>query len=63
MTNSKPNIHETAFIAEGVRIMGNVIIKKEASVWYNSVIRCDRKRFGNRGWRAHQYSGWDSCSY
>ena len=40
---NKPKVHDTAFIAEGVRIMGNVIIKRDASVWYNSVIRCDEE--------------------
>ena len=38
---NNPQVHNTAFIAEGVRIMGNVVIKKDASVWYNTVIRCD----------------------
>ena len=41
MKHNIPEIHNTAFIAEGVKITGNVIIKKDASVWYNSVIRCD----------------------
>jgi carbonic anhydrase/acetyltransferase-like protein (isoleucine patch superfamily) len=39
-----PKVHDTAFIAEGVKIMGNVIIKKDASIWYNSVIRCDEEK-------------------
>ena len=38
-----PQIHSSAFIAEGVRIMGNVTIKKNVSIWYNSVIRGDVK--------------------
>jgi carbonic anhydrase/acetyltransferase-like protein (isoleucine patch superfamily) len=41
MKQVKPVVHDTAFIAEGVKIMGNVIIKKNASIWYNSVVRCD----------------------
>ena len=35
-------IHETAFIAEGAKIIGDVTIKENASVWYNAVIRGDR---------------------
>ena len=36
-----PRIHETAFIAPGCRIIGNVEIGPDASVWYNCVIRAD----------------------
>jgi carbonic anhydrase/acetyltransferase-like protein (isoleucine patch superfamily) len=36
-----PRIHETAFIAPGCRIIGDVEIGAEASVWYNCVIRGD----------------------
>lgn len=40
--NSKtPRIHETAFIAPGCRIIGDVEIGEGASVWYNCVIRGD----------------------
>lgn len=35
----KPIIDTTAFIAKGAAIYGNVIIKKEANVWYNATIR------------------------
>jgi len=41
MKYRNPIVDETAFIAEGVKIIGCVTIKKEASVWYNSVIRGD----------------------
>ncbi|HJO95601.1 MAG TPA: gamma carbonic anhydrase family protein [Victivallales bacterium] len=41
MKHITPIVHETAFIAEGAKIVGGVTIKKEASVWYNSVIRSD----------------------
>ena len=37
----KPNIHESVYVAEGARIIGDVTIAKDASVWYNSVIRGD----------------------
>ena len=39
-----PKIHNTVFIAEGVKIVGDVSIKKEASIWYNTVIRSDVER-------------------
>lgn len=36
-----PRIHETAFIAPGCRIIGDVEIGPEASIWYNCVLRGD----------------------
>ena len=36
-----PNIHESVFLAEGVKIIGDVTIGKNSSVWYNCVIRGD----------------------
>jgi carbonic anhydrase/acetyltransferase-like protein (isoleucine patch superfamily) len=36
-----PRIHDSAFIAPGCRIIGDVEIGPEASVWYNCVIRAD----------------------
>ena len=39
-----PNIHSSAFIAPGCRIIGNVEIGPEASIWYNCVIRADVNR-------------------
>lgn len=45
-----PKIHPSVFICEGVRIIGDVEIGKDSSVWYNSVIRGDvhRIRIGER---------------
>ena len=40
-----PQIHETAFVAPGARIIGDVTIHAEASVWYNCVLRGDIHRF------------------
>jgi len=37
----EPKIDQSVFIADGAKIIGNVIIGKNSSVWYNSVIRCD----------------------
>lgn len=36
-----PRIHESAFIAPGCRIIGDVEIGPEASIWYNCVLRGD----------------------
>ncbi len=36
-----PTIHPTAFVAEGVQLIGDVRLAKDASVWYNSVLRGD----------------------
>ncbi|MEX1030592.1 MAG: gamma carbonic anhydrase family protein [Paenibacillaceae bacterium] len=37
----KPSLHETVFIADGVRIIGEVSIEQECSIWYNAVLRGD----------------------
>ena len=37
----KPAIAETAFIAPGTSIIGDVAIAEDASIWYNCVIRAD----------------------
>ena len=39
-----PRIHETAFIAPGCRIIGDVEIGADSSVWYNCVVRGDVNR-------------------
>lgn len=39
-----PRIHDSAFIAPGCRIIGNVEIGPDASIWYNCVIRADVNR-------------------
>lgn len=36
-----PKIHPSAFICEGVKIIGDVEIGMDSSVWYNTVIRGD----------------------
>ncbi|MGE4323941.1 MAG: gamma carbonic anhydrase family protein [Sphingobium sp.] len=45
-----PVIHPSAFIAPGCRIIGDVEIGPDASIWYNCVIRADvnRIRIGAR---------------
>ena len=39
-----PRIHDSAFVAPGCRIIGDVEIGPDASVWYNCVIRADLNR-------------------
>jgi len=39
-----PRIHSSAFIAPGCRIVGDVEIGADASIWYNCVIRGDANR-------------------
>jgi len=39
--NLLPKLHETVFLACGVKIIGDVEIGARSSVWYNSVIRGD----------------------
>jgi len=39
-----PRIHESAFIAPGCRIIGDVEIGPDASIWYNCTIRADVNR-------------------
>ncbi len=39
-----PRIHSSAFIAPGCRIIGDVEIGPDSSVWYNCVIRGDANR-------------------
>ena len=36
-----PDIDDTVFLAEGVKIVGDVEIGKYSSIWYNTVIRVD----------------------
>jgi len=39
-----PKIHSSAFIAPGCKIIGDVEIGEDASIWYNCVIRADVNR-------------------
>ncbi|AKM11206.1 gamma carbonic anhydrase family protein [Croceicoccus naphthovorans] len=45
-----PKIHDSAFIAPGCRIIGDVEIGADVSIWYNCVIRADvnKVRIGAR---------------
>lgn len=35
------SIHDTVFLAPGSQVVGDVVIGKNSSVWYNAVIRAD----------------------
>jgi gamma-carbonic anhydrase len=39
-----PQIHDSAFIAPGARIIGDVTVGPQASIWYNCVLRGDIHR-------------------
>ncbi len=39
--NLFPSIHDTVFLASGVKLVGDVSIGTNSSVWYNCVIRGD----------------------
>ena len=40
----RPRIHDSAFVAPGCRIIGDVEIGPDASIWYNCVLRGDVTR-------------------
>ena len=39
-----PQVHDSAFIAPGCRIIGDVVIGADVSIWYNCVLRADVSR-------------------
>lgn len=45
-----PQVDESAFIADGAKIIGNVKIGAETSIWYHAVLRGDEEQItiGNR---------------
>ena len=36
-----PKIHESVYISEGAIVVGDVVLEKDVSVWYNAVVRGD----------------------
>ena len=36
-----PTVHDSVFVADGARVIGDVILKKSSSIWYNTVARAD----------------------
>ena len=41
---TSPEVHESAWVAPGAQIIGNVTLGPESSVWYNCVLRGDVER-------------------
>lgn len=41
LDDAAPRIPDSAFVAPGTRIIGDVVLGDEASIWYNCVIRAD----------------------
>lgn len=41
LDGATPFVHDTAFVASGARIVGDVRLDEGASVWYNAVLRGD----------------------
>jgi gamma-carbonic anhydrase len=41
LNGKTPQIHDSAYIAPGCRIIGDVTIGPDASIWYNCVIRAE----------------------
>lgn len=39
----QPQIHETAFIAPGAVVIGNVTVGADVGIWYNATVRGDRE--------------------
>ncbi|MBI4436855.1 MAG: gamma carbonic anhydrase family protein [Candidatus Omnitrophica bacterium] len=40
----RPKVHPSAFIAESARVVGNVILEKNVSIWFGAVLRGDINR-------------------
>lgn len=39
----KPNIADSAFIAKGAAVYGNVTVKDNASIWYHTTVRSEKQ--------------------
>ncbi|MEY4065587.1 MAG: hypothetical protein RIR26_1795 [Pseudomonadota bacterium] len=40
----KPQMHESVFLADGARVIGDVTLGKDCSIWFNTVVRGDVHR-------------------
>lgn len=38
-----PQVHESAYTAPGAQLIGNIVLKKDTSVWFNAVLRGDNE--------------------
>jgi carbonic anhydrase/acetyltransferase-like protein (isoleucine patch superfamily) len=41
LLDNPPRVHPSAFVAEGARLVGDVTLAKDTSVWFNAVLRAD----------------------
>ena len=41
VTIKSPQIDDSAYIARGAQVIGDVILKVDSSIWYNTVARAD----------------------
>lgn len=41
LSDISPSVHESVFVADGARILGEVVLGERSSVWYNAVLRAD----------------------
>ncbi|WP_167131736.1 gamma carbonic anhydrase family protein [Paramicrobacterium chengjingii] len=41
LPNGRPAVAETAFVASGAKVVGNVTLGEDSGVWYNAVLRGD----------------------
>ncbi len=41
LPDGSPVVHDTAFVASGARVVGDVTLSAGSSVWYNAVVRGD----------------------
>ncbi len=46
----KPQLHESVFVAEGAQVIGDVVVGRDSSLWFNTVVRGDVNyiRIGDR---------------
>jgi carbonic anhydrase/acetyltransferase-like protein (isoleucine patch superfamily) len=44
INGKKPSLHETAYIAPGARVIGDVVMAASSSIWFNAVVRADDNR-------------------
>lgn len=44
LKDKTPNIHDSCFVAPSASLIGDVVLKENASVWFNCVIRADNDR-------------------
>lgn len=48
--NKKPSVHESVFLADGAKLIGDIEVGAQSSIWYNVVLRGDLApiRIGNK---------------